>query len=172
MARVLSDSEIQSLLREKKTLPANWESRMKPIPKEGTKFKQRQYEFTGDDEHSFRLIVRQNVLNIMDFSIILTFIDSDKQEYRLIRFNGTHPSIHTNKVEKRSGAKKYAFRNKFHIHEATERYQLAALDIDGYAVETKQYNSFDAALGLFVKSNGFVVERDQSGQMKLFGNEA
>ncbi len=90
----------------------------------------------------------------MDFSIILTFVDKDRTEYRLLRFNGRHPSQHTNKLEKRKGLSNSVFRNRFHIHRATERYQVDGLEIDGYAEVTERYDSFDSALTIFVSENG------------------
>jgi len=94
----------------------------------------------------------------IDFSIILIFEDENREQIPILRYNGKQPSQHTNKVEKKRGEPDVAFRNEFHIHRATERYQLARFKIDGYAEITDQYDSFDEVLRKFVTSNGFEVE--------------
>ena len=74
-------------------------------------------------------------------------------EYRLTRFNGRHPSQHTNGLEKKAGNTCCSFRNRFHKHIATERYQLAeGFEIDHYAEVTDEYDSFDKALVRFPSS--------------------
>lgn len=103
--RLLTDSEIQQLRAEKKVLPITWASRLKTRPKAETKFQHREFSVTGANNHEFRIIIRQNSENILDFSIILTFVDKDGSEYRLLRFNGKHPSEHTNKWERDTRAK-------------------------------------------------------------------
>jgi hypothetical protein len=153
--KVLTDTEIDSLLAERKPLPENWSSRLAPREKAGQEFRQRELGLAGAAGSTFRMVLRQNALNQLDFSIILFFLDDDGTEYRLLRFNGCHPSQHTNKWEKRKGLSPWAFRNRFHIHRATERYQIDGLEIDGYAEVTGLYDSFDSALTAFVGGNGF-----------------
>jgi hypothetical protein len=168
--RLLTDGEIRELLSERKPLDANWQTRLKTRPKSEVRFTHREADVKGDNEHNFRVILRQNTLNILDFSIILTFID-DSGEYILTRFNGKHPSAHTNKWEKAAKVSgRHEFRNTFHTHRATERYQVAGYAIDGYAEETTEYSSFETALDLFVRSNGFQVPPTNPGQMRLFAN--
>src|SRR5688572_16974714 len=101
--RLLTEGEIQKLLAERKPLAANWQTRLKPRQKADMRYTHRELSLKGDDGDDFRVIVRQSIPNVLDFSIILTFIDSDGAEYRLVRFNGKHPSQHTNKVECGSG---------------------------------------------------------------------
>ena len=62
------------------------------------------------------------------------------------------------------------FRNAFHTHRATERYQQEGFEIDGYAEETDKYYSFDSALEEFARLGSFVVQtkEDTSGQKLLF----
>lgn len=43
-----------------------------------------------------------------------------------------------------------SFCNVYHIHRATERYQLAGLAIDGHAEVATVYNSFEGALRTFL----------------------
>ncbi len=154
MSRVLTDNEIAALLAEAKPLPTNWASRLAVREKAGQMHRQRELELLGGGGHHFRVILRQNLLNQLDFSIILTLVDADGSEYRLVRFNGRHPSQHTNTWEKRNGLTDWSFRNRFHVHRATERYQVDGLEIDGYAEVTEGYNSFESALTEFVINNG------------------
>ena len=123
----------------------------------------------GTRWHRFQVQVRDNKLALLDFSVILLFIDSDGSQYILLRYNGKHPSEHTNKWEKRRKLPNANLRNVFHIHRATERYQVEpGCLIDGYAEATQEYCSFDTALSALVRSNGFKVEPDVAkGQLSL-----
>ena len=160
MARILTDEEIGKFLQEPKPLPANWESRLRPRPKSNFKFTQRDFEIKGKNGHMFRIIIRQSMINPLDFSIILIFRDEDGTEFSLCRYNGRH-SQHTNRLEKARGFARSSFRNAFHIHMATQRYQEEGLNIDGYAEVTNEYSSFDTALYTFVRTNGFSVPGDE-----------
>jgi hypothetical protein len=155
MRRVLTDEEICALLTEQKSLPENWKTRLRVLPKTGFRHVQRELEIPGGNGKVFRIVLRQNTINTLDFSIILMFRDADGTEFRLCRYNGKHPSEHTNRLEKLLGKANASFRNQFHIHTATERYQQASLEIDGYAEATGKYSSFDSALTEFLASNGF-----------------
>jgi len=167
MGRVLSETEIDSLLGEEKRLPLEWERRVQVRPKSNQSFKERGFEIEGVSGSHFRVVLRQSNLNPLDFSIILLFRDSEGTEYRLIRFNGRHPSGHTTKWEKRRARPNSGFRNECHVHRATERYQLEGLDIDGYAEVTHDYDSFETALDRFVGARGFRLPNDP--QKWLFG---
>ena len=170
MARILTDTETAELLAEAKPLPENWQARLKTLPKANQAYKHRELEITGAQGHPFRVILRQSDYSALDFSVILTFTDEDGTEYRLIRYNGRHASQHTNKWEKARGMENSAFRNRFHIHRATERYQLAGFAIDGFAEPTDEYGSFDAALNLFTMNHGF--RKPQSPTGPLFDGNA
>ena len=166
--RLLTDQEIQSLLSEGKPLPDNWRSRLRTRAKTDMRFTHRDLEIKGENDRTFRVILRQSTLNNLDFSIILTFVDTDGQEYRLTRFNGRHPSQHTNKVERDLGKRNHSFRNVFHVHTATERYQIAGYKIDGFAEPTAEFNSFESALELFVRRNGLHAPPADPMQNSLF----
>jgi hypothetical protein len=160
MPRTLTDEEIDSFVAESKPLPKNWKTRLSPRTKSNSKHDQRDLEVEGESGNRFRVIIRKNAINPLDFSIILTFKDKDGIEFVLRRYNGKHPSQHTNRLEKARGKPNSSFRNTFHIHKATQRYQEEGLPIDGYAEETTEYASFDTALQAFVESNGFVRPGD------------
>ena len=155
MQKILKDDEIAQLLVEKKPLPEDWEGKLEPRAKQNVAFSQCELKVLGVSGKDFRVVIRQAAGNLEDFSIILMYRDIDGSEYRLSRFNGRHPSEHTNKVEKHEGKSGVSFRNVCHIHRATERYQLAGLDIDGFAEPTTVYNSFNGALRTFLDFYNF-----------------
>jgi hypothetical protein len=123
----------------------------------------------GEHGHRFEIRVRDNPRILLDFCIILQFIDANGERFTLVRYNGKHPSAHTNKWEKKRDIPNATFQNAFHIHRATERYQTdPECAIDGYAEVTDLYHSFESALRAFVSANGFRVEPDaDAGQMSL-----
>lgn len=155
MPRVLTDREIDELIREPKPLPDNWPTLSRPRPKSRYQYDERQLEVGSTGGHRFRIIARRNRQNQLDFSVVLVFVDTDGTDYRLIRYNGVHPSRHTNRWEKQRDLPNSAFDPAFHIHRATERYQLAGYAIDGYAETTELYGDFDSALEAFLDGCGF-----------------
>lgn len=166
MPRTLTDDEIDNLVAESKPLPKGWTTRLRPNRKSNHEYSQRALEVEGEAGNQFRIIIRKNAINPLDFSLILTFKDSDGSVFVLRRYNGKHPSQHTNRLEKARGDPNSSFRNTFHIHKATQRYQEEGLPIDGYAEETSEYASFDTALEAFVHSNGIGLPGDD--QPSLF----
>lgn len=87
-------------------------------------------------------------------------------EYILLRYNGKHPSKHTNKWEKENGLPDHTFAPAFHIHRATQRYQEGGYKIDGHAEVTTKYSDFHAAVEQFlVECN---VKREDDKQTSLF----
>ncbi len=114
--RILTDEEIAALISEPKIVPTNWFSRLETKDKTHYQHKEREVEIEGSSGNLFRIILRQNKLNILDFSIILTVKEKDSTlEYILLRYNGKHPSKHTNKWEKENGLSDYTFAPAFHI---------------------------------------------------------
>lgn len=169
--RILEDDEIAGLLKELKPLPEHWETRLKLLPKAGFKHSQREMQIRGVNGNAYRIVIRQSTLNGLDFSVILFFQDQDGTEFRLCRYNGKHPSQHTNKLEKANGHTNAVFRNQFHIHMATERYQQEGYEIDGYAEVTNRYSSFESALEEFLKANGFQVPKEELPLFDLGGSK-
>jgi len=155
MKRVLSDKEIEVLISERKPLPQGWESHLEPRSKSDTRFSQRYWEIKSESGNIFRVVIRQNNINPLDFSIILIYKDKDGDEFRLCRCNGKHPSQHTNRWEKNRDLPNSSFRNTFHIHRATQRYQEEGFEIDSYAEVTSEYSSFEGALKVFLQKTGF-----------------
>lgn len=165
--RILTDQEITALIAESKTVPKNWFSRLDPRDKSHFQHREKEIDIEGSTGNLFRVIIRQNKLNILDFSIILTLKEKDSNlEYILLRFNGKHPSRHTNKWEKENRMPEHTFGPTFHIHRATQRYQESGYKIDGYAEVTTGYADFHSALEQFLLECNIKPEDD--GQASLF----
>jgi len=163
---ILRDNEIMELLTEIKPLPKNWQSKFQTKRKSGFQHEECYFQVIGERGNIFRIILRRNIINTFDFSIILTFQDKDGKEFRLIRCNGKHPSKHTNKWEKEKGQPDHTFGPAFHIHMATERYQEYGYYIDGYAMVTSAYHDFHTAFNHFIKEYSFI--KPQNSQLGLF----
>jgi hypothetical protein len=165
--RILQDNEITDLIAEPKSMPKNLFSRLELRDKSHFQHKEKEIDIEGSNGNLFRVIIRQNKLNILDFSIILTLKEKDSNaEYNLIRFNGKHPSQHTNKWEKENKIPNHTFDPAFHIHMATQRYQESSYKIDGYAEVTTLYSDFHSALEQFLLKCNIKTEDD--GQANLF----
>ena len=165
MVRILDDQEILELISEQKPLPTDWRRRMAPRRKSHYQYDERDISIQSTGNKEFRIIIRKNRINLLDFSIILMFEDFD-HSYRLLRFNGIHLSRHTNHWEKEQGLANSRFDPNFHIHRATERYQMADFKIDGYAEITTLYTDYDTALTAFLVLCNF--EEPESPQIRLF----
>ncbi|MCP4677432.1 MAG: hypothetical protein GY854_18340 [Deltaproteobacteria bacterium] len=141
MAGTYSDNEIAALIRERKSLPADWRARIRLRPKRG--HEERDLELTGDAGSEFRLILRKNKINPLDFSIILAVhAPQSNRLFRLRRYNGKSHE-HTNHIE----TDKFY---DFHIHMATERYQEIGTREDAYAEPTDRYGDFHGAFRYLV----------------------
>lgn len=157
----LTDGEIAALIAEQKPLPPNYMSRMQLKPKRG--HREREIDVTGGAGSEFRLILRENTLNVLDFSVILAYRPPRTNRlFRLRRYNGKSHE-HTNMLEA------VTFYD-FHIHMATERYQQAGPREDAYAERTARYADFDEALRCMLDDCGFdTPDKPPGAQMKLFG---
>ena len=145
----LTDTQIAELIREKKTLPPDYEKKL--VVKEKHGHRERDLTVLGDKGSTFRIILRESNFNPLDFSAILAYIPPDSNiPFRLRRYNGKSHE-HTNKIEKESF---YGF----HVHKATERYQqIGEEKEDGYAEATVRYGSLNTALSCLLSECGFVL---------------
>lgn len=146
MAVTYSDAEIAALLAERKPLPTDWQ-----IPlqlKQNGRQSERQFDLTSERSSEFLLILRQSLINALDFSVILAVrVPGSSRVFRLRRHNGpTHR--HGNQLEGDSFV-------GFHIHTATERYQAQGLREDGFAQPTDRYTDFDGALTCMIEDAHF-----------------
>lgn len=157
MGAILSDDDIARLVAEKKPLPEDYRTKIQIRPKRG--HKERELDVKGVDGSDFRLILRQSVINPLDFSIILVYRPpKSNQLFRLRRYNGKSHE-HTNCIEVETFY-------DFHIHEATERYQEIGAREDTYAQSTNRFSDFHQAISCVLKDCGFEVPSDP--QLNLF----
>jgi len=148
MADILSDQEIRDLVKEKKPLPPDYRAKIQVRPKRG--HKEREMDLQGEDGNEFRLILRQSVLNPIDFSSILAYRPAQSNIlFRLCRYNGKSHE-HTNLIE---GGTFY----DYHIHQATERYQNMGAREDSYAEPTDRFSDFHQALSCLIGDCGFEI---------------
>lgn len=146
MSIVLNDVQIAELLTEQKQLPEHYRRLLNPRRKRG--HRQAELDVDGEKGSRFRLIVRQSDLDPLDFSVILAYhIPRTNVLFKLCRYNGKF-SKHTNRIEGTSFF-------DFHVHVATERYQLRGFDEDAYAEPTTRYTDLHSALACLVEDCGF-----------------
>ena len=148
-----SESTIKELIAEPKVISFD--------PHQTIRWKQkrshREYEFdvVGSRGHTFRVLLRQNLYNLLDFSVILALLPEDtNQLFRLRRYNGLHGE-HCNRIEK----------DRFfscHIHEATDRYQELGLKEDAYAEPSNQYREIGEALDCLLSDCAFSIPGDKN----------
>lgn len=144
----LSDSDITALLAETKPLPEDYQSRLQLRPKSG--HKERELDVTGAAGSDFQLIVRQSLINPLDFSVILGYLmPGSNALFRLRRYNGRSHQ-HTNRIE---GNSFY----DFHIHTATERYQAAGYEEDHFAEPTDRFVDLSGAIQCMLQGCAFEV---------------
>lgn len=133
---VLRDDQIQSLVAEHKSAVAP--AALLPLSTKG-KHREAKVEVSGAAGSAFVVIVRQAVLDPLDFSVILGYEPlSSNVIFRLLRTNGSSHD-HPNRLEG-------TVITGFHIHLATERYQAAGFKEDGYAESTNSYSDLPGAI--------------------------
>lgn len=148
MAGAYSDAEIASLLSEPKTLPNDWQVRLRLRHKRG--HEERDFDAAGAHGGEFRLILRQNRINRLDFSIILAVrVPGSATLFRLRRHNGKSHE-HTNHIEGNTFF-------DFHIHSATERYQEIGAREDAFAEPTGRFSDFETALRCLLTDARFEI---------------
>lgn len=146
MAILLSDLDIARLLTERKPLPGDYQSRVQLRAKSG--HKERELDIKGIAGADFQLIIRQSLFNPFDFFVILGYsVPETNALFRLRRYNGRSHE-HTNRIEGN------AFYD-FHIHTATERYQIAGSDEDHFAEITDRFADLNGAIQCMLQDCAF-----------------
>ena len=156
MAVTYTDAEIARLLVEEKPLPADWPQRFRRSSKRG--HDEGELIVPGNEGNQFRIVFRISRFNPLDFSVILGVeMPPSNRLFRLRRYNGKSHE-HTNQIE---GDSFY----DFHIHMATERYQLRggrAPREDAYAEVTDRYSDASGALACMLEDADFIVVGPQT----------
>lgn len=137
MAIVLNEAEIERLLKERKPLPAKYQSQLQLKQKRG--HKENDLVVPGVDRSVFRVIVRQSDTNPLDFSAILACVLSRTNKCLLLRRYNGKSHEHTNPLE---GQTFY----DFHIHQITERYQDSPHKDETFAQPTNRYSDLAEAI--------------------------
>jgi hypothetical protein len=156
VADIFTDREIGALISEKKSLPADYRTRILVRPKRG--HKEREMDLKGESGSEFRLVLRQSISNPLDFSIILAYRPPQSNIlFRLRRYNGKSHE-HTNIIE---GGAFY----DYHIHQATERYQQIGAREDSYAQKTDRFSDFQRAVSCLIEDCGFELPSGTQGSL-------
>jgi len=150
IGNVYSDQYIDQLINEQKvTSPVLLVWQLAIQPKFKLSHKEYNIDVDGVNGSKFRIIFRQNVHNLLDFSVIIGHCSLNMDKiFRLRRYNGNSHE-HTNSLEGNS------FR-AFHIHKATERYQFAGNAEDTYAEPTDRFCDFRSAFKCLLNDCNFV----------------
>lgn len=144
---IINDSEILQLIQEEKTFPKEYHSLFQMKEKKG--HREQELTIQRNDDSQFKIILRQNRIDVLDFSVILGYMPPKSNlMFRLRRYNGKHE--HTNKIEK------VTFYN-FHIHMATLRYQEAGLREDCYAEVSDGYADIHGAMDCFIRDCNIIM---------------
>lgn len=158
MAARYSDPEINAVIQETKPLPEGWRAKLRLKEKPG--HRERDFDLSGSEGNEFRITLRQNRINVLDFSVILGVrVPESNQVFRLLRYNGKSHE-HTNRLEAETFY-------DFHIHRATERYQEQGPREDAYAEPTDRYESLEEAFRCLMEDANLQAPPDPQGT--LFG---
>jgi hypothetical protein len=153
----LTNEEIKKLIEEVKVLPENYRdiligSKMK---KEDV-HKRGDLKIVGGEGNIFYIKTRLSNLNALDFSAILGYeFKGTTGIFLLRRYNGKSHQ-HTNKLDGKS------FRKVFHIHYATEQYQLAGYSEESYAESTERYSDLYGAINCLISDCNCVLPPGES----------
>lgn len=141
---IFSDQEITALIKEHKVLTNERRNKFRKTTYRGND--EYRLNVTGEKGNEFQVIVRMSVFNKLNFSVILGVkVPPPKKFFRLKRYNGNHEHTNTIEDEKING---------FHIHTATERYQVNSVREEDYAELTECYTDVNGALKcLFADAN-------------------
>lgn len=156
MAVRYTDQQIEALMHEIKSLPADWQKRIRMVSKRG--HQEQHLDVAGVDGSKFRLVLRQSNVNKFNFSVILAVIvPRSNRLFRIRRYNGKNHE-HTNHIE---GESFY----DFHIHRATERYQETGAREDAFAEPTNRFGTFYDALRCLFADAHFKVPAEPQGEL-------
>ena len=142
---IFSDQEIAALIKEHKVLPNNKRVKFRKTTRRGND--EYRLNIIGEEGNAFQVIVRMSVSDELNFSVVLGVkVPPPKKLFRLRRYNGSNHA-HTNTIENERVT-------GFHIHTATERYQVNSVREEDYAEPTERYADVNGALKcLFADAN-------------------
>jgi hypothetical protein len=142
----ISEDEITRLLSQPKSIPDGL-----CVPLRHMTIRNGHWQKSWDidcDSERFVVKVRRSNVNPMSFSVILGYmIPGSYSVFRLRRYNGKS-HYHSNILE---GETFY----DFHVHTATERYQMPGFKEDHFAEVTTRFYTFENALECLIAECGF-----------------
>jgi hypothetical protein len=146
---VLTDPQIAAFLADPKGLVDPGEV-LRALQRAAPENSSRQYrrDVAGKSGASYRLILRQSVLDSSNFSVILGVVESGGRVTNLRRHNGTSHS-HYNPIEDTE------FANVCHVHIATERYQDRGARPEHFAEVSEEFHDLATALAFMLKETNF-----------------
>lgn len=151
----MPDSEIESLIAEQKhvNIPL---SQIGSVFKEKRGHKEYDIEVKRSDGSEFKIKIRQSIENPMAFSAILAYVPKAKTDWFILRrYNGKNHQ-HSNKLEREPSF------YDFHIHTATERYQLEGMNEENFAEVTTRYADLNGAIGCLIADCNIVSTNPQA----------
>lgn len=160
MLKILSDSDIESLVKEGKIRPNGLVPLGHLAERNNHRRRDYQVDSATDSGNEFVIAIRQSMINPLDFSAILGYkVPGSNLIFRLRRYNGSSHT-HTNPIEK------ITIVEDFHVHYATERYQRQGHKEDTYAEPSLRHSSLETAIRSLLDECGF--NNPPSNQGKLF----
>ena len=168
--RILRDEEIAALIAEPKEGPEDWRDKLAPRAAEGMRHATGSFTAMGAASHEFAVLTRLLPADPLNFSAILRFDDTDGAQYNLIRCNGIHGQ-HTNDIEKEQGLEPAVFVDEFHVHWATERYQVRGFRIEKYGEPTDEYHDFWGAVAHLLRLGSFDIPPEAQTRFEDLGRE-
>jgi len=152
MSIFFNDQEIRELIAEEKRVISDVVDLFSMKNKKG--HKESEISIPRSDGSSFKIILRQNSKDPLDFSAILAFVPTGKkQDFKLRRYNGKNHQ-HRNRLHK---DKFY----DFHIHTASEEYQRAGLKEESFAEVTDRYTNLSEAFECLSKDCNVILPEDK-----------
>jgi len=150
----MSESTIEALIKQPKLLSSGFREVLLQNFKEQDVHRRSELKVTGTESDGFIMIIRISKLNTLDFSLILGYEQRETTGVFLLRRYNGKSHTHTNKIEGNQ------FRD-FHIHSATERYQIRGFREEAYAEVTDRYSDLGGALNCMIADCGFVLPSDE-----------
>jgi hypothetical protein len=174
MQKVLTDSQIASLLAERKIISQLKLQKLKTpeVRPGGRPDKVAKVTVKSTRGKRFLIKVRQcaEAAFPRDFHVMLSYLPTRYRRYDLVFLHGHH-GFHPNRIEIRKGSGVQGVpANRCHIHMLTKRYQEFGKPM-GYAEETDKYDSFLGAVDYLCHAFGFRPEgHEYDTQYPLFGD--
>ena len=143
MAMVIPDAQIAEMIAETKPLSLTWRQGLAALQPRPANYES-SINLVGCLGTRYRIVVRKHRQYQTNFCILLLLRIADNLEFPLLRYDG-NSHRHKNKIE----GNWIDF--KFHIHRATERYQITTRGTapDGFAFETENYQDLPGAWSCF-----------------------